>query len=131
MQCILFYFLFIFLISETNEGPCAITTKVEKYTDCRDKSTLGGYDVICCYLESGKDKRCVEVRREDIKKDKFKKTKDAIKAGTYDFWLNENYTGFDEYKSGNYSIRKIDSLRCKDARYLKIIPYLLILFILF
>ena len=120
-----------FLISVTNEGSCAITSKVSKYTDCRDKRPTDERNNVCCYLKSGDFKRCVEMRRLDIKSDRFKQVKDSIKAGTYDYWLMDNYTGFDEYKTKSVSISKIDSLRCSNSQYLKYFGIFAILFFIF
>ena len=112
------------LISISNEGSCSITTIVEKYTDCRDKKPHDERNNVCCYLKgtssNGEIKRCVELRRVDIDgKDTFKKTKESIKSGTYDYWLLSNYTGFEEY-NGNMTISEIDSIRCNDAPILKL-----------
>ena len=123
--------LFAFLISVTNEGSCAITSKVSKYTDCRDKKPTDDRNNVCCYLKSGDFKRCVELRRVDIKGDKFKSVKDSIKAGTYDYWLMDNYTGFEEYKTKSISISKIDSLRCSNSQYLEFFGIFAILFFIF
>ena len=123
--------VFAFLISFTNEGSCAITSKVSKYTSCRDKKPTDERNNVCCYLKSGDFKRCVELRRVDIKGDKFKQVKDSIKAGTYDYWLMDNYTGFDEYKTQSISISSIDSLRCSNSQYLKYFGIFAILFFIF
>ena len=109
------------MISLSFEGPCSITTRVEEYTDCRDKQPLDSRNFVCCYLEAndGAIQKCVEVRASDIEEDDdFDKLEDNIKNGSYDVWLWDNYTGFDEYKSGNITIREIDSLRCNHSHYL-------------
>ena len=111
------------LISISNEGSCAITTIVEKYTDCRDKKPQDERNNVCCFLKgtssNGEIKRCVEVRRVDIDgKDTFKKTKESMKNGDYDYWLMKNYTGFEEY-NGSMTISDIDSIRCNNSPMLK------------
>ena len=129
---ILFIF-FAFFISASNEGPCAITTKATKYTHCRDKSPTDPRNNVCCYLKSKGKKisRCVEMRRVDIKgKDKFKAVKKSIESGTYDYWLMDNYTGFEEYKEDKLTF-KIDSLRCSNAQYLKYFGIFTIILLLF
>ena len=123
------------LISISNEGSCSTTTIVEKYTDCRDKKPHDERNNVCCYLKgtssNGEIKRCVELRRVDIDgKDTFKKTKESIKSGAYDYWLLSNYTGFEEYR-GNMTISEIDSLRCNDAPILKLFGSFAILLLLF
>ena len=127
------FLLSAFLISISNEGPCAITTRSEKYTKCRDKAPTDERNNVCCYLKaqssSGEIKHCVEMRRLDIKKDRFKTVKDQIKAGTYDYWLMDNYTGFEEYKAG-MTFSKLDSIRCSNSYFLKNFKLYAILFIL-
>ena len=126
--------LFALLISISNEWSCAITTKATKYTHCRDKKPYEERFNVCCYLKGtsnkGEVQRCVEIRRIDIDGDNFKKTKDAIKAGTYDYWLMENYTGFEDY-NGSMTISNIDSIRCNNSQFLKYIGLLAILFIFY
>ena len=136
--------LFALLISISNEGSCGITTKATKYTHCRDKKPYDERNNVCCYLKgtsnNGTIERCVEIRREDIDGDNFKKTKDAIKAGTYDKWLPNctdyskhinctNYTDFLDYDG--MTISKIDSIRCNNSQFLKYIGLLAILFIFY
>ena len=75
-------------------------------------------------------KKCVELRRSDIKGDKFKEVKNQIKAGTYDYWLMPNYTGFEEYGNKSGLINKIDSLRCNNSPFLKYFGLFAILLIL-
>ena len=121
---LLIFSLLISLSFEQNNrsGPCAITTKVEKYTDCRDKKPGDKRNHVCCYLEANSEslKRCVEVRKVDLDgSDKFDQLQDSIKAGTYELWKNaSNYTGFEEYTYGNITISSIDSLRCNEAKFL-------------
>ena len=126
--------VFAFLISVSNEGSCAITTKATKYTHCRDKKPTDERNNVCCYLKGtsnqGEVQRCVELRRVDIKGDKFKTTKDQIKAGTYDYWLLSNYTGFEEYNK-SMTISNIDSIRCSNSKFLKYIGLFAILFIFY
>ena len=56
------------------------------------------------------------MRKTDIdSKDNFDKLESSIKQGTYDFWIAENYTGFEEYKNGEIKINDIDSLRCSKS----------------
>ena len=132
MASIGLYILFAYFVFVSYEGPCAITTIAEKYTQCRDKSPTDSRNNVCCFLkdEGEKYQRCVEMRRLDIEdKDKFKEVKKSIEAGTYDYWLMENYTGFDEYK--NNTTFKIDSLRCNNSQYLKYFGLFVILLILF
>ena len=105
------------IISLSLEGPCSITTKVEEYTDCRDKRPTDPRTEICCYLELENGfQRCVEIKRDDI--EDFDKLEDTIKKGEYELWLNENYTGFDEYRTKNITIGEIESLRCNYSQYL-------------
>lgn len=127
------FFFLSFLISVSYEGSCAITTRAEKYTKCRDKAPTDERNNVCCFLKT-KDKftRCVEIRKIDIEKDNFKNTKEAIKAGTYDYWLMDNYTGFEEYKTKNITIGEIDSLRCSNqSKFLKFFGLFAFLFILY
>ena len=121
---LLIFSLLISLSFEQNmrSGPCAITTKVEEYTDCRDKKPGDKRNHVCCYLEANNEqlKRCVEVRKVDLDgNDKFDQLQESIKAGTYELWKNaSNYTGFEEYTYGNITISSIDSLRCNEAKFL-------------
>ncbi|MBO4795920.1 MAG: hypothetical protein J5553_00900 [Verrucomicrobia bacterium] len=135
MVAIKLFFFFAFLVSisiSDKGGPCSITTRADKYLKCRDKEPYDPINEVCCFLKTNTLKRCVEIRREDIKgKDNFKKTKEAIKAGTYDLWLDGNYTGFDEYREGTISIGEIDSLRCNNSKFLKTFAYFAIFFIFF
>ena len=126
------FFFFSYLISLSNEGSCAITDRAEKYTKCRDKAPTDTRNNVCCFLKAngGDLKKCVELRRIDIEGDRFKEVKDQIKAGTYDYWLMDNYTGFENYKTKNVSINKIDSLRCNSSQFLKYFGFFSILFIL-
>ena len=132
MIAIKLFFFFSFLISLSNEGPCEITTRAEKYTKCRDKAPTDSRNNVCCHLKAngGDLKRCVELRKIDIKGDRFKEVKNEIKAGTYAYWLMDNYTGFEEYKNKSISISKIDSLRCNNSQILKYFGFFAILFIL-
>ena len=134
MVSILSFLLFAYLISFSKEGSCAITTRVRKYTSCRDKEPTDERNNVCCYLEAktnnGTQKYCVEMRGVDLKKSKFKDVKNQIKAGTYDYWLMDNYTGFEAYKTKSISINKIESLRCNNSQYLKFFGLLAIIFIL-
>ena len=132
MISIKLFFLFCYLISISNEGPCGITSRAEKYTKCRDKSPGDSRNNVCCFLKAndGNLKKCVELRTVDIKGDKFKEVKNQIKAGTYDYWLMNNYSGFDEYKNKSVSISKIDSLRCNNSQFLKYVGFFTTLFIL-
>ena len=127
--------LFALLISISNEGSCDITTKATKYTHCRDKKPTDERNNVCCYLKAtsnfGEIQRCVEIRREDIDGDNFKKTKEKIKAGTFIFSRDENnYTDFKDY-NGSMTISKIDSIRCNNSQFLKYIGLLAILFIFY
>ena len=108
------------IIGLSLEGPCSITTKVEEYTDCRDKRPTNPRTEVCCYLETSSNfKRCVEVRKTDIEEeDAFENLEKNIKAGTYDLWLNETYVGFDEYRTKNITIGDIESLRCNHSQFL-------------
>ena len=125
-----FFFAFLVSISISNEGgPCSITTRAEKYLKCRDKEPSDPINEVCCFLKTKTLKRCVEMRRVDIEgKDNFKKTKEAIIAGNYDFWNN---TRFPEYRDGIISINEIDSLRCNNSKFLKSFAYFAIFFIFF
>ena len=132
MASIGLYILFAYFVLFSYEGPCAITTKAEKYTHCRDKSPTDSRNNACCFLKDEEEKyqRCVEMRLVDIEDtDKFKEVKKSIEAGTYDYWLMGNYTGFEEYKK-NITF-KIDSLRCNNSQYLKYFGLFTILLILF
>ena len=77
------FFLLVFLIAISNEGPWAITTRSSKYTKCRDKSQTDERNNICCYLKaktsSEEIKHCVEMKRVDIKSNKFKEVKNRLK----------------------------------------------------
>ena len=134
MVTIISFLFFAFLISISKEGSCAITTRADKYTKCRDKNPTDVRNNVCCYFHyksnTGENKTCVEMRAVDLKKDRFKEVKEQIKSGKYDYWLMENYTGFDEYKNG-ITINKIESLRCNNSQYLKYFGFLAILFILY
>ena len=122
-----------FLITISNEGPCAITTRATKYTKCRDKPPTDERNNVCCYLKakssSGEIKHCVEMRRVDIKGNKFKEVKNQIKAGTYDYWLMENYTGFEEYKAG-MTFTDLDTIRCSNSQFLKNFKFFAIIYII-
>ena len=60
--------------------------------------------------------RCVEVRKTELESsDNFDKLEEQIKNGSYDFWLMDNYTGFEEYKNKSVKITEIDSLRCNEG----------------
>ena len=132
MVAIKLFFFFAFLVSISNEGPCAITTRADKYLKCRDKEPSDPLTEVCCFLKTNTLKRCVELRRVDIEgKDNFKKTKEAIIAGNYDFWKDENDTRFPEYIDGSISIGEIDSLRCNNSKFLKSFAYFAIFFIFF
>ena len=132
MISIKLFFLFCYLISISFEGPCGITTRADKYTKCRDKSPGNPMNSVCCFLKAndGNLKKSVELRKSDIKGDKFKEVKNLIKAGTYDYWLMGNYSGFEEYKDGNVTISKIDSLRCNNSKFLKYFGFFSVMFIL-
>ena len=134
MVKIISFLLFSLLISFSIEGSCAITTRANKYTKCRDKAPTDERNNVCCFLHTkttaGDYKICVEMRGVDIKKSKFKDVKNQIKDGTYDYWLMDNYTGFEDYKTKNITITKIESLRCNNSQYLKYFGFLIILFIL-
>ena len=132
MKAKICFLLFACLISISYEGPCSITTKVEKYINCRDKNPSDMRQGVCCYLETGNGfKICVEMPRYDIEgKDKFKQTKEQIKKGEYQYWLADNYTGFEQYKTHNITINEIESLRCNNSNYLKYLGLLAIFLIL-
>ena len=70
------------------------------------------------------------MRRVDIKSSRFKEVKNQIKAGTYDYWLMENYTGFEEYKAG-MTFSDLDTIRCSNSHFLKIFKLLTLLFIFY
>ena len=132
MASIRLYIIFAYFVFISYEGPCAITTLAKKYTDCRDKSPTDSRNNVCCFLKDERKiyQRCVEMRRSDIDgKDKFKEVKKSIVAGTYDYWLMEKYTGFEQYK--NNTTFQIDSLRCNNSQYLKYFGIFAILLILF
>ena len=133
MSFIKLFLIFSVMISLSLEGPCAITTKVDEYTDCRDKQPFDSRNYVCCYLEAndGRLKKCVEVRKTDIEESEdFDKLENSIKNGSYEVWMWDNYTGFEEYKTGNVTIREIDSLRCNHSHYLYL-GFLILLFTLF
>ena len=133
MVALKLFFFFSFLISISYEGTCAITTRADKYIKCRDKAPTDSNNNVCCFLKTKSDfKRCVELRKVDIDGDKFKETKEAIKKGTYDYWLMDNYTGFDEYKNKEITIGDISSLRCSNSsKFLKYFGLFAIFFIFF
>ena len=114
-----FLFIFSLIISLSFEGPCSITTRADEYEKCRDKKPSDPRNHVCCYLEANSVKRCVEVRKTELESgDKFDQLQENIKKGTYDFWLAENYTGFDEYRLKTVTISDIDSLRCNEGYFL-------------
>ena len=135
MVAIKLFFFFAFLVSisiSDKGGSCSITTRADKYLKCRDKEPYDPINEVCCFLKTNTLKRCVELRRVDIEgKDNFKKTKEAIIAGNYDFWKDENDTRFPEYIDGSISIGEIDSLRCNNSKFLKSFAYFAIFFIFF
>ena len=109
-----FFILFSLIISLSLEGPCSITTRADKYTKCRDKKPSDTRNHVCCYLKANNEaiQRCVEVRKTELESsDNFDKLEEQIKNGSYDFWLMDNYTGFEEYKNKSVKITEIDSLR--------------------
>ena len=113
-----FFILFSLIIPLSLEGPCSITTRADKYTKCRDKKPSDTRNHVCCYLEANNEaiQRCVEVRKTELESsDNFDKLEEQIKNGSYDFWLMDNYTGFEEYKNGSVKITEIDSLRCNEG----------------
>ena len=121
------FFFFAFLILISNEGPCAITTRADKYLKCRDKEPSDTINSACCFLKSNDIKACVEIRREDIKNN-WKKTKEEIINGEYDYWNKTNLTlGL---KFGT-KLGKLDSLRCNNSQFLQSFTYFAILFIFF
>ena len=135
MVTIISFLFFAFLISISNEGSCAITTRADKYIKCRDKNPTDIRNNVCCFFHyknasGGNNKICVEMRGVDLKKERFKEVKEQIKAGKYDYWLMDNYTGFEAYKE-NITISKIESLRCNNCQYLKYFGLLAILLILY
>ena len=127
---LLIFSLLLTLSFEQHSGPCAITTKVEEYVDCRDKKPGDTRNHVCCYLEANNEqvKRCVEVRIVDLESsDDFDKLWDTIKAGNYELWKNAtNYTGFEEYTNGSLTIREIDSLRCNEGKNLNFGKFILL-----
>ena len=127
---LLIFSLLLTLSFEQHSGPCAITTKVEEYVDCRDKKPGDTRNHVCCYLEANNEqvKRCVEVRKVDLESsDDFDKLWDTIKAGNYELWKNAtNYTGFEEYTNGSLTIREIDSLRCNEGKNLNFGKFILL-----
>ena len=127
-----YLFLFSLLISlslEQHSGPCAITSKTEKYIHCRDKKPGDTRNSACCYLEANNEqiKRCVEVPKKYLEdKDKFKNLENEIKKGNFSFWTDDNYTGFEEYKNGSIKINEIDSLRCNQDNFLNLGRFLML-----
>ena len=127
-KCLFLFSLLISISLEQHSGPCAIS-KAEKYTNCRDKKPGDTRNSVCCYLEADdeKIKRCVEVQKKYLEdKDSFKKLQEEIKGRKYQFWLADNYTGFEEYKNSNFTIREIDSLRCNQANHLNLGKFLML-----
>ena len=113
-----FFILFSLIISLSLEGPCSITTRADKYTKCRDKKPSDTRNHVCCYLDANNKaiQRCVEVRKTELESsDNFDKLEEQIKNGSYDFWLMDNYTGFEEYKNKSVKITEIESLRCNEG----------------
>ncbi len=128
-KCLFLFSLLISISLEQHSGPCAISSKAEKYTNCRDKKPGDTRNSVCCYLEADdeKIKRCVEVQKIYLEdKDSFKKLQEEIKGRKYEFWLADNYTGFEEYKNSNFTIREIDSLRCNQANHLNLGKFLML-----
>ena len=128
-KCLFLFSLLISISLEQHSGPCAISSKAEKYTNCRDKKPGDTRNSVCCYLEADdeKIKRCVEVQKIYLEdKDSFKKLQEEIKGRKYQFWLADNYTGFEEYKNSNFTIREIDSLRCNQANHLNLGKFLML-----
>ena len=128
-KCLFLFSLLISISLEQHSGPCAISSKAEKYTNCRDKKPGDTRNSVCCYLEADdeKIKRCVEVQKIYLEdKDSFKKLQEEIKGRKYQFWLDDNYTGFEEYKNSNFTIREIDSLRCNQANHLNLGKFLML-----
>ena len=117
-KCLFLFSLLISISLEQHSGPCAISSKAEKYTNCRDKKPGDTRNSVCCYLEADdeKIKRCVEVQKKYLEdKDSFKKLQEEIKGRKYQFWLADNYTGFEEYKNKSVKITEIESLRCNEG----------------
>lgn len=103
--------LTIFLISLSLEGPCFITMNPKKYTDCRDKPADDGK--YCCYLKmKSKDKRCVELTKDEVKDNHIKDTRKAIEDCSFKSWDNE--TEMADFKCGDVS-----EIRCTKAESLK------------
>ena len=128
-KCLFLFSLLISMSLQQHSGPCAITSKAEKYTHCRDKKPGDTRNSVCCYLEADDEKirRCVEVQKTYLEdKDKFEKLQDEIKGRKYEFWLADNYTGFEEYKNSNFTIKEIDSLRCNKANHLNLGKFLML-----
>ena len=127
---LLIFSLLLTLSFEQHSGPCAITSKAEKYTDCIDKKPGDTRNHVCCYLEAnnGNVKHCVEVRKKDLEsKSDFDKLWDTIKAGNYELWKNaSNYTGFEQYTDGSLTISDIDSLRCNEGKILNFGKFILL-----
>ena len=117
-----------FLVIFTFEGPCFITRDVDKYKDCRDKEPTDKKNEYCCYLKakiSGKEeKHCVELSKGDVDDDKFEKTKETIEKGTY-----TNWTKASKYYDWYQKIDKIETFRCKDAKYIKFFGIMSLIFI--
>ena len=72
----------------------------------------------------------IEIWQNIEESEDFDKLENSIKNGSYEVWMWDNYTGFDEYKTGNVTIRDIDSLRCNHSHYLYL-GFLILLFTLF
>lgn len=104
------FLLLSLILTFSSEGPCFISERPKKYTNCRDHPASTGS--FCCYLVmKDKQKYCVELKRDEVKDDKIKDTWDLIEAGNYHGW--DNITELKDFKQG-----EIKELRCTGAEFL-------------
>ena len=120
-----------FLVIFTFEGPCFITRGVEKYKDCRDKEPTDKKNEYCCYLKAkisggSEVKQCVELSKGAVDDDKFENTKEAIKKGDYGNWTKADVIKYYDWYD---KIDKIETFRCKDAKYIKFFGIMSLIFI--
>ena len=123
-----------FLVIFTFEGPCFITGDVDKYKDCRDKEPTDKKNEYCCYLKakiSGKEEKyCVELSKGDVDDDKFEKTKETIEKRQYTNWTKDDVKSYYYwYNEDGVTIDKIETFRCKDAKYIKFFGIMSLIFI--
>ena len=108
-----------------NFGECGkVGYKAKDFHSCKDK---GPYDdtLYCCFLKSGKDQQCVEIKKVDIDDGAVGMTILEIEKGIYEPW--EDNEGF----KLNKIYEKLDDLICDKSLYLQLKKISLFLFIIF